>query len=386
MTRKKATVFLAVVIAVVIIAALALSLTSRQQAGRGDTTIQSVANTSGSNSSTQISSASNASKIQVISSPSALPVVQGWISQYDNQQNNGGASVSYSREAERPANISRLLSTSSADLAIVDEAPSENPSSNGALEVPVSPRAGAIVYNIPGFPDIPSGLKLNATALAAIFAGNVTYWDDAAIKTLNPGLGLPHEKIVVVHLAKDDSSADLLDRYLFPNANERNITWTRSSLVVPNEASLSTTVGRTPYSIGYIDYAYAVQTKMTYAALQNSRGNIVMPSPDTISDAVRNGTRIGNATALSNMTGGNYSFAANIPRIEMSQMRGNSSYPVVGFYYAAFVNGTNSQTVAVKDFVRWLAGPQGQRIVQDAQYPAIYDSDLLKAYLKRQLG
>ena len=375
-----------------IAAALLLSSGQRgKQIGPG-TSIQPVANSSDGNKSTQISNDSNASRttIELVSLPSATTVVQGWVAQYNAQQNKGIVSASFSRDAESPKNMSELFSSSSADLAVVGNVPDSKTSGSHVFLVPVSPHAVAVVYNIPGFPDVSSGLKLNATTLASVFRGNITYWDDAAIKAPNPDLNLPHERIVLVHLGKDDSSADLLDRYLSPGANGSSINWAKSSTVVQSVGDLSTTVEQTPFSIGQIDYAYAVQTKMTYGALQNSRGNFVLPTLDSISSAVRNGTRIGNATVLSNVNSGNDSLlAANIPRVDIPQIGGNSSYPVVGFYDAAFANRTgmsNATSDAVKDFAKWMAGIQGQRVIGDAQYPAIYDTELMKTYLKQKLG
>jgi phosphate transport system substrate-binding protein len=270
--------------------------------------------------------------------------------------------------------------------------------------VPVSPHAVAIVYNIPSFPDIPSGLQLDPAALVKIFTGKVTYWDDPAIKSLNSNLNLPHEKIVVVHLNKAESSTDLLTQYLASNGTKNNqIEWTATSQIVPDATALSSLIQRTPYSIGYIDYAYAVQTKMTYAALQNSDGKFSLPSQDSISRAIQNGTVIGNATNLGNLTTNsssgnssrNYtSLAGNSLPVTNIGHIGNGSYPIVGLYFAGFfLNNTatsslnsNATNAAVQDFANWIVGNEGQRLLQDAQYPSIYDSNLLKLYLKQKLG
>jgi phosphate transport system substrate-binding protein len=119
--------------------------------------------------------------IDIVSTTSAFPFVQRWAAQYENQQSASSGNVNVDYFADREIIVADGVSGRS-DLAIVgvpDEA-------NNTLDFPVSAQAVAIVYNIPSFPDIPSGLRLNSTTLFLILNGNITWWDDAAIKDLNP--------------------------------------------------------------------------------------------------------------------------------------------------------------------------------------------------------
>lgn len=181
MIGKKA-IIAAIVVAVAVGALVAL-LQPRPEAPAGGGTV--VANTTESEI------------VNVASARSAFPFVQRWVSQYNNDEGSlGRIEISYYLDV--PGGQS--------DLAIVGLT-----GANESRYVPVSPQAVAVVYNVPGFPDVPSGLRLNATLLAQILNGSVATWDDLAITELNPGLNLPSERIVVVHETSDSSLA-LLER------------------------------------------------------------------------------------------------------------------------------------------------------------------------------
>ncbi|HVX02405.1 MAG TPA: substrate-binding domain-containing protein, partial [Nitrososphaera sp.] len=328
--------------------------------------------------------------------------------------------VSYSDRADDAKipllypNISAFLADHSADIAIVGRpvdttnGGSSNFTYAGSVFLPVGPQAVAVVYNIPAIPDVPSGLKLDRPTLNAVLSGNATYWDDPRVKSLNPDMSLPHEKIVVVHEGTAGSSSDMLARYLAPAMSNNNnsttiITWPKSSLVADSASSLSAMVRQTPYSIGYVDFAFAVQTRMTYASLQNSDGEYILPSVDSVGAAVRNGTVVAvNSTApaqKNDMNPENPSPVATPPAISIGQL-GNGSYPLVSFYYAAFSDraaglkanetggaSSNDKNAAAVDFIRWIVGKEGQQILQDMQYPPIYRQNKdLEAFADKVLG
>ena len=115
--------------------------------------------------------------IDVISTTTAFPFVQRWAAQYENQQlgSSGNVNIDYLEERQIKE-VSR--GGDAGHLAIVGT-PDDN---NNTVHIPVSAQAVAIVYNIPAFPDIPSGLRLNSTTLFLILNGTITRWNDAAVK------------------------------------------------------------------------------------------------------------------------------------------------------------------------------------------------------------
>ena len=325
--------------------------------------------------------------LNVLSSPSAFPFVDRWVAQYNNGDNAGNVQLVYSRDADDInmallySSIPNFLAEHSADIAITGRAvaPTDDFTYEGSIFLPVSSQAIAIVYNIPGFPDVPSGLRLDQPTLYAILSGNATHWNDQRIAELNSGLNLPNEPIVVVHERRPDSASELLQRYL----DQNGIVWSESGLTADSPDALSATVRQTPFSIGYVDFSHAVQTRMTYAALANSDGQYILPSASSVARAVQNGTVIagGDSSVVTVAQG------SSMPPTTLVGQLGNGSYPIVGFYYLAFADPHRptsdivpEKAAASLDFARWVSGPAGQRLLGDVQYPSIYEqSELLRS-------
>lgn len=335
MIRKYAIVS-AIAVAVAVIAAVALLQPRPEPPADGGTTVAN-------NTEQEI--------VSVTSARSAFPFVQRWVSQYNNDEGSAGTiEINYYLDGPE----------AQGDLAIVGNLQD----ANGSRYVPVSPQAVAIVYNVPSFPDIPSGLNLNSSLLSQIFNGTVTRWDDPSIRSLNQGLNLPSERIVVIRESGNSSSLALLERYL-----SENISWSSSNIRAIGPGELAATIRATPYSIGYVDFSYAIQTRMTFAAVASGDG-YVLPSIDSIEDAVR--------TGLQNTTVN----GANFATINSSGLD-NASYPLTGLYYAVPEHGGN----ATQDFIRWVIDENaGQQTLAEVQYPAIYRDGRLIAYEERSLN
>ena len=316
--------------------------------------------------------------IDIVSTTSAFPFVQRWTAQYENQQqpaSSDSVNVEYLADSEI---IAAEEGNGRSDLAIVG-VPNEN---NNTLYVPVSAQAVAIVYNIPSFPDIPSGLRLNSTILSLILNGSITQWDDEAIKDLNPNLNLPDERIVVVHSSDDEDDNDnnsnngnsssslvLLKQYL----GLQSLNWPKNdSLAASGPAELAEMVRKIPYSLGYVDFSYAVQTRMTYAAIGNADGDYVVPSMQSIGRAVDVGLQFHNYSIDRSS-----SQQQQPPTINSSRFA-SDSYPIVGLYYASLLasdddNEQEERIVAMLDFVKWIISESGgQQALLEVQYPPIY--------------
>lgn len=311
--------------------------------------------------------------IDIVSTTSAFPFVQRWVAQYENQQlaTSGNVNVDYLTDREI---IVAEGGSDRSDLAIVG-VPDEN--NNNILYIPVSAQAVAIVYNIPSFPDIPSGLRLNSTTLFLILNGSITRWDDAAIKNLNPSLNLPDERIVVVHSGDDNnnssssssstSSLVLLNQYL----GLPSLSWPKNdSIAASGPAELAEMVRKIPYSVGYVDFSYAVQTRMTYAAIGDANGDYIVPSTQSIGRAVDVALQFHNSS-----TDRSSSQQQPPPTINASRLV-NGSYPIVGFYYAGLLTNDDKEgrdDVATLDFVKWIISEGGgQQTLLEVQYPPIY--------------
>jgi phosphate transport system substrate-binding protein len=139
------------------------------------------------------------------------------------------------------------------------------------------------VVNIKGIQ--PGQLKLTGQVLGDIYLGKITQWNDPAIVALNPGVALPANKITAVRRADGSGTTFGFTNYLSQvNAEWKEkvgegkaVNWPTGAGGKGNEG-VAAFVGRLPNSIGYVEYAYVKQNKLTYTLLQNNDGAFVAPS------------------------------------------------------------------------------------------------------------
>ena len=146
------------------------------------------------------------------------------------------------------------------------------------------------VVNIQGIK--PGELKLSGQVLGDIYLGKITKWNDAAIKALNPSLNLPDATIAPVRRADGSGTTFLFTNYLSkvnPDWKAKvgdgtAVNWPTGAGGKGNEG-VAAFVNRLPNSIGYVEYAYVKQNKMTYAQMQNAAGHFVSPDDDAFKAA-----------------------------------------------------------------------------------------------------
>jgi phosphate transport system substrate-binding protein len=138
-------------------------------------------------------------------------------------------------------------------------------------------------------------LVLDGPTLAAIFLGKVKSWDDPAIKKLNPNVKLPSQPIVVVHRSDGSGTTFNFTYYLSQVSPEwksqvgsaTSVEWPVGVGAKGNEG-VSNNVTQTKGSIGYVEYAYALQNKMVYTKMVNKDGDIVAPTSKAFQAAAAN--------------------------------------------------------------------------------------------------
>lgn len=141
------------------------------------------------------------------------------------------------------------------------------------------------VVNIKGI--APGQIKLTGQVLGDIYLGKITHWNDAALKALNPGVNLPDAAISPVRRADGSGTTFVFTNYLSKvNAEWKTkvgegtaVNWPVGAGGKGNEG-VAAFVGRLPNSIGYVEYAYVKQNKMTYTLLQNAAGKFASPDDD----------------------------------------------------------------------------------------------------------
>lgn len=153
----------------------------------------------------------------------------------------------------------------------------------GLMQFPMVIGGVVPVVNIAG---IAAGqLKLTGQVLGDIYLGKITNWNDAAIKALNPALALPDAAISPVRRADGSGTSFIFTNYLSKvNAEWKTkvgegtaVNWPVGAGGKGNEG-VAAFVGRLPNSIGYVEYAYVKQNKMTFAQMRNSAGAYVSPN------------------------------------------------------------------------------------------------------------
>jgi phosphate transport system substrate-binding protein len=149
------------------------------------------------------------------------------------------------------------------------------------------------VINLAGI--APGQLKLDGHVLAGMYLGTITKWNDAAIVALNPGLNLPDKAIATVHRSDGSGTNFIFTHYLSSvDADFKAKIGENTSVEFPgglggkgNEGVAALTA-RTDGAIGYVEYAYALQNKMTFCLLKNRDGNFVTPNSESFQAAAAN--------------------------------------------------------------------------------------------------
>ena len=154
---------------------------------------------------------------------------------------------------------------------------------DGMIQFPTVIGGVVPVVNIAGIQ--PGQIKIDGQVLGDIYLGKITKWNDAALTALNPGVPLPDAAISVVRRADGSGTTFLFTNYLSKvNAEWKAkvgegtaVNWPVGAGGKGNEG-VSAFVQRLPNSIGYVEYAYAKQNKMSYMSLRNQAGTYVVPT------------------------------------------------------------------------------------------------------------
>lgn len=211
------------------------------------------------------------------------------------------------------------------------------------LHIPTVMGAVAIVYNLPG---IAGKLKLTPDVLADLFLGKITRWNDARIVTLNRGVNIPDQPVTVVRRSDGSGTTSILTDYL----SEVNRDWAArvgKGTTVPwpvgigakGSDGIVAELQRTPYSISYVELAYALENQLPFAALRNRNGKFVNPSILT--------TRAAAVGALKRIPA-DY-------RISLVNQPGKDAYPIVGFTWLLVYQQQADHLKGKKlvDFLEW---------------------------------
>ena len=219
------------------------------------------------------------------------PVYAKWAADYNKAT---GAKINY-QSVGSGAGIKQIeaktVTFGASDMPLTDEKLKEA----GLFQFPTVIGGVVPVVNIKGIK--PGELKLTGPLLGDIYLGKVTKWDDPAIKQLNPTVALPSDAIMVVRRADGSGTTFIWTNYLSKVSPEFKdkvgegtaVNWPVGAGGKGNEG-VSAFVSRLPNSIGYVEYAYVKQNKMTYVQVQNSAGTWVTPGDTAFKAAAAGAT------------------------------------------------------------------------------------------------
>ena len=141
----------------------------------------------------------------------------------------------------------------------------------------------------------PGELVFDGPTLADIYLGKITYWDDAAIKKLNPNVKLPHQAITTVHRSDGSGTTFNFTDYLSKVSTDwKNKVGEGTAVNWPNGVGGKGNPGVASYvqqvdgAIGYVEYAYVIQNKLTYADMVNMAGKRITPTMEAFQAAAAN--------------------------------------------------------------------------------------------------
>jgi phosphate transport system substrate-binding protein len=214
---------------------------------------------------------------------------------------------------------------------------------NGCVQIPWVLSATAVLYNLPG---VKNNLHINGKALADIYLGRITKWDDARIQKLNKGVSLPDKDITVVYRSDGSGTTFNFTDYLSEVSPDfRNRVGTSTSVNWPTgvggrgSTGLAGIVTRTEGAIGYADVAYALKNKIQFMAVQNKSGKYALPGLRGIKAASLSDKKFSSTNALS---------IVNPPRGKKYLV----AYPICTYSYV-ILPLKSSRADALKQFVNW---------------------------------
>jgi phosphate transport system substrate-binding protein len=225
------------------------------------------------------------------------------------------------------------------------------------LHFPTVLGADVPTYNIPG---VNVELSFTQEAIAGIFLGTITKWNDPAITGSNKGVSLPANDIVVVHRSEGSGTTYIWTDYLSKISDEwktkvgkgASVNWPRGLGGKGNEG-VTGTVKNTPNSIGYVELIYAIQNKMPYGRVKNSSGAFVKADLASVTAAA--------AAAVKNMP--------DDFRVSITDAPGKTAYPISSFTWLlvpAKFSDANKRD-AIKGFVKWMLA-DGQNYTEALSY------------------
>jgi phosphate transport system substrate-binding protein len=217
---------------------------------------------------------------------------------------------------------------------------------------------GAVVpaYNVPG---VSGEVKFTPEALAGIFLGRITSWNDKAITSANPGVNFPNQPIVLIHRSDGSGTTYVWVDYLSKvSADWKSQVGKGTSVKWPvglggkGNEGVAGMIRQMDGSIGYVELIYAVQNKIPYGSVKNAAGQFVKASLESTTAA---------AASVKSMP-------ADF-RVSITNPPGKDAYPIASFTWLLIPAQSReaSKGKILSDFLSWMVG-DGQQLTAGLSY------------------
>lgn len=207
-----------------------------------------------------------------------------------------------------------LVDFGASDVAMTDEEIQKV--QNGVLLLPMTAGSIVLAYNLPGV----EGLKLPRDVYTGIFLGTIKSWNDPKIAAANPGAKLPNTPITTVHRSEGSGTTGVFTQHLSAINPEwkskvgsgKTVNWPAGVAAKGNDG-VTAQIQQTQGSVGYVEYAYAKNSKLNFATLENKSKQFVAPSDESAAKTLEAVTLPENLRAF------------------IADPEGNDSYPIVTY-------------------------------------------------------
>lgn len=285
------------------------------------------------------------------------PIYSKWFSEYHKEHSD----VQINYQSIGSGGGIRQVQAGTVDFGASDGPMSDQQIAESKVKVLHVPTVlGSVVpaYNVPG---VTGEIKFTPEALAGIFLGKISKWNDKAITSANPGINFPDQNITVVHRSDGSGTTYIFTDYLSKVSSDWQGTVGKGTAVKwpvglggKGNEGVAGAIRQLPGSIGYIELIYALQNNIPFGSVRNSSGQFVKASLDSTTAAAA---------------------GVKMPadfRVSITNPPGKSAYPIASFTWLLIPThpADANKGKILKEFLFWMLD-QGQTMTNALSYSSL---------------
>jgi phosphate transport system substrate-binding protein len=293
------------------------------------------------------------------------PMYSKWFSEYGKM--HGGVQINY-QSLGSGAGIRGVtegtVDFGASDMPMTDGQLAEAQAKLNTKILNIPTVLGAVVpaYNVPG---VSGEVKFTPDALAEIFLGKITKWNDKAITSVNPGIDFPDKSIIVVHRSDGSGTTFIWTDYLSKVSvdwkgqvgSNTSVKWPTGLGQKGNEG-VAGSIRQLAGAIGYVELIYAVQNNITYGSVRNSTGAFIKASLEGVTAAAASASKM----------------PADF-RVSITDAPGKDAYPISSFTWLLIPQQSKdaAKGMILADFVNWML-TNGEKMASALSYAPLPDN------------